>query len=134
MGLFRCVRRLPRNPLRRQSSTMKADISDGGALQDPHVNPLPEDRVTFRIATDVRGKRAGAAVGTATAQHAGRRAVEARAGSSCPAAVFADPTFSSRVHQHGLLRESVMVSYAALLCTVRPPLLASRLHELGCCS
>ena len=45
------------------------------------MNPLPEDKVTFRIATDVRGKRAGGAVGTATAQHAGRRAVEACTGS-----------------------------------------------------
>ncbi len=45
------------------------------------MSPLPEDLVTFRIATDVRGKRAGVAVGTASAQHAGRRAVEARAGS-----------------------------------------------------
>ena len=40
------------------------------------MNPLPEDQVTFRIATNVRGKRAGEAVGGVAAQHAGRRAVE----------------------------------------------------------
>ena len=50
------------------------------ARQDPHVNPLPEDQVTFRIATNVRGKRVGEAVGGVAAQHAGRRAVEARDG------------------------------------------------------
>ncbi len=42
------------------------------------MSPLPEDQVTFRIATNVRGKRAGEAAGGLAAQHAGRRAVEAR--------------------------------------------------------
>ena len=46
------------------------------------MNPLPEEQVTFRIATNVRGKRAGEAAGGVAAQHAGRRAVEVRAASS----------------------------------------------------
>lgn len=50
------------------------------------MNPLTEDQVTFRIATNIRGRRAGEAAGGLAAQHAGRRAVEAR--SAAPAVCF----------------------------------------------
>ena len=40
-------------------------------LQDPKVNPKPQDHVTFRIAVNPKAAKAAEKVGGAAAQHAG---------------------------------------------------------------
>ncbi|BDA49818.1 probable cold shock domain-containing protein E1 [Coccomyxa sp. Obi] len=45
-------------------------------LQDPKVNPKPQDHVTFRIAVNPKAAKAAEKVGGAAAQHAGRRATQ----------------------------------------------------------
>ena len=51
--------------------------ADAG-MQDQGVNPMQEETVTFRLATNVRVRSAAEASGGIAAIHAGQRAVQAR--------------------------------------------------------